>query len=559
MSKSSHVHTIRLPLRKICSALPAVALISGAIMVPASAAQGVAANVGAASKSSPTIVGPDIAMTMPGSAQIEADPFPMPPPKGRVPKTATPSLQPLASMLPAGTVPGSSSLVTLDSTGIPVRALDAYRKAASLVGSADPGCHLDWALLAAIGRVESNHARFGGNQLDASGTARPGIIGIALDGSDGTARILDTDHGLLDRDTVYDRAVGPMQFLPSTWRNAGVDANGDGVKDPQNMADAAAADAVFLCSGKGDLRRPDDLRSAILRYNASDSYAAMVTAIADAYRLGVTALPASDLTLAPSPAAVASSTPNPATKPVNPPPAKPASGQPSLTSPSATGHQPALTPLPSATITPTSQPASTQPSTTQPAPTSAQLPSSPTCVPTSTTTSSASPTSAQTCPPTPTPCVPTSTATSSASPTSAQTCPPTPCVPTSTATSSASPTSAQTCPPTPCVPPSTATSSASPTSAQTCPPTPCVPTSTATSSASPTSAQTCPPTPCVPTSTATSSASPTSAQTCPPPPCVPTSTATSSASPTSAQTCPPTPCVPTSTATSSASPTSAQT
>ena len=437
MPKSSHVHTIRLPLRKICSALPAVALISGAIMVPASAAQGVAANVGAASKSSPTIVVPDIAMTMPGSAQIEADPFPMPPPKGRVPKTATPSLQPLASMLPAGTVPGSSSLVTLDSTGIPVRALDAYRKAASLVGSADPGCHLDWALLAAIGRVESNHARFGGNQLDASGTARPGIIGIALDGSNGTARILDTDHGLLDGDTVYDRAVGPMQFLPSTWRNAGVDANGDGVKDPQNMADAAAAAAVYLCSGKGDLRRPDDLRSAILRYNASDSYAAMVTAIADAYRQGVTALPASDLTLAPSPAAVASSTSNPATKPVNPAPVKPASGQPSLTSPSATGHQPALTPLPSATITPTSQPASTQPSTTQPAPTSAQLPSSPTCVPTSTTTSSASPTSAQTCPPTP--CVPTSTATSSASPTSAL-------------TSSASPTSAQTCLPAPCLP-----------------------------------------------------------------------------------------------------------
>jgi len=449
MPKSSHVHTFRLPLRKICSALPAVALISGGIMLPASAAQGVAANVGAASKSSPAIVVPDIAMTMPGSAQIEADPFPMRPPKGRVPKTTTPSLQPLSSMLPAGTVPGRSSLVTLDSTGIPVRALDAYRKAASLVDSADPGCHIDWALLGAIGRVESNHGRFGGNQLDASGTARPGIIGIALDGSNGTARILDTDHGLLDGDTVYDRAVGPMQFLPSTWRTAGVDANGDGVKDPQNMADSAAAAAVYLCSGKGDLRRPDDLHSAILRYNASDSYAAMVTAIADAYRQGVTALPASNLTLAPS-AAAASGTSNPATKPVNPAPVKPASSQPSLTSPSATGQQPALTPSPSLTIPPTSQPTSTQPSTTQPAPISAQLPTSPTCVPTSTATSSASPTSAQTC--LPAPCLPASTATSSASPTSAQTCPPAPCVPTSTATSSASPTSAQTCLPAPCLP-----------------------------------------------------------------------------------------------------------
>jgi hypothetical protein len=202
MPQSSHVHTIRLPLRKICSALPAVALISGGIMLPASAAQAVAAHLGAASKSSPAIVVPDLAMTMPGSAQIEADPFPLPPPKGRASTAGAPTLAPLESMLPAGTVPGSSSPVTLDSTGIPVRALEAYRKAASLVGAADPGCHIDWALLGAIGRVESNHARFGGNQLDASGTARPGIIGVALDGSNGTARILDTDKGLLDRDTV---------------------------------------------------------------------------------------------------------------------------------------------------------------------------------------------------------------------------------------------------------------------------------------------------------------------------------------------------------------------
>ena len=446
MPQSSHVHTIRLPLRKICSALPAVALISGGIMLPASAAQAVAAHLGAVS---PAIVVPDIAMTMPGSAQIETDPFPMPPPKGRAPTPGEPALQPLESMLPAGTVPGSSSPVTLDSTGIPVRALEAYRKAASLVGAADPGCHIDWALLGAIGRVESNHARFGGNQLDPSGVARPGIIGIALDGSNGTARILDTDRGLLDRDTVYDRAVGPMQFIPGTWKVAGVDANGDGVKDPQNMADASAATAVYLCSGKGDLRRPDDLRSAILRYNASDSYAAMVTAIADAYRHGVRALPASDLTLAP--AAVTAS--GPGTKAVNPAPGTPAS---SLTSPGAAVPQPALTPQPGATIaatqpapTSTQLPATTQPAptstqppaTTQPAPTSTPLPSTPTCVPTPTVTGTVSP-----------------TASSSASPTPTQTCPPTPCAPTPTVLSSASPTSTQPCLPSPCLPGAPATS-----------------------------------------------------------------------------------------------------
>jgi hypothetical protein len=413
MPKIGHVHTIRLPLRKICSALPAVVLISGGIMLPASASPGGAANLGAASESSRAIVVPNIAMTMPGSAQTEADPFPMPPPKGRLAAPAAPALQPLVSMLPAGTVPGSSSPVTLDSAGIPVRALEAYRVAATLVGSADPGCHIDWALLGAIGRVESDHARFGGNQLDSSGVARPGIIGIALDGSHGTARILDTDHGRLDRDTVYDRAVGPMQFIPGTWKVAGVDANGDGVKDPQNMADAAAATAVYLCSGGGDLSRPDDLRSAILRYNASDSYAGLVTAIANAYRLGVTALPASALTLAPStaPAPAAS---RPASRPVHPAPRRPVS------------RQRALTPPPSATAAPTSAPAAPQPattltppsatqlpSTTPPAPTSTPLPSTPTCAPTPTLTSSASPTP---------------TLTSSASPTTAEPCAPEPCL-----------------------------------------------------------------------------------------------------------------------------------
>ena len=164
-----------------------------------------------------------------------------------------------------------------------------------MVQAADPACNIDWALLAAIGRVESNHARFGGNQLDSAGVAQPGIIGIRLDGTNGTALIRDTDGGRWDGDTVYDRAVGPMQFIPSTWRAVGVDGNGDGVKNPQDMADAATSAAVYLCSGPGDLTRPGDLHSAIMRYNPSESYVTTVTSTADTYRHGVTALPASYL------------------------------------------------------------------------------------------------------------------------------------------------------------------------------------------------------------------------------------------------------------------------
>ena len=267
------VRTITLPWRKACALLPAVALIGGGIAMAAPARDVKSIPV---AKTSPAVVVPGVALTMPAV------------PAGA--GTRAPGL-----VLPRGAVPGGSALVLLDSMGIPIRALDAYRQGASMVEAADPACHIDWALLAAIGRVESNHARFDGNQLDSAGVAQPGIIGIRLDGTNGTARITDTDGGRLDRDTSYDRAVGPMQILPSTWRVVGSDGNGDNVKNPQNMADAATAAAVYLCSGTGDLSSPRDLHAAIIRYNPSEAYARTVTAIADAYRHGVSALPASDL------------------------------------------------------------------------------------------------------------------------------------------------------------------------------------------------------------------------------------------------------------------------
>src|SRR5450631_1081218 len=334
MSNGSRVHTIRLPLRKICSALPAVALISGAIMLPASGAA-IASHVGLASKSSPVIVVPDAALTQPDSSQNLAD-------SSRQHVRQTPEPNPLASMVLAGTVPGSSLLVTLDTTGIPVRALEAYRKAAVLISSADPGCHIDWALLAAIGRVESDHGRFGGSQLDSAGVDQPAVYGVPLNGLNGTALITDTGGNALDGSGGFARAEGPMQFIPSTWRVVSVDANGDGVKNPQDMADAAATTAVYLCSGHSDLSSPTDLRSAILRYNASDSYASMVTSIADAYRHGVKALPPSDLTPS-TPSVGVSATSTPATKHANPVTGTPASHQSGVPAATASGPTPKTT------------------------------------------------------------------------------------------------------------------------------------------------------------------------------------------------------------------------
>ncbi|MGH9250938.1 MAG: lytic transglycosylase domain-containing protein [Acidimicrobiales bacterium] len=133
---------------------------------------------------------------------------------------------------------GVRVIEALGESGIPVVAQRAYQKAASAPAT-DESCGLRWTLLAAIGRVESNHGRFGGAQLREDGYGTKPIRGIPLDGRPNVALIRDTDGGALDGDTTYDRAVGPMQFIPSTWRSVGVDANADGRRDPNNIYDAA--------------------------------------------------------------------------------------------------------------------------------------------------------------------------------------------------------------------------------------------------------------------------------------------------------------------------------
>ncbi|MGH3458859.1 MAG: lytic transglycosylase domain-containing protein, partial [Aeromicrobium sp.] len=69
---------------------------------------------------------------------------------------------------------------TLSTNGIPSAALYSYRRAETLLGKADASCKLPWNLVAAIGRVESNHGRSGGNTLSAEGLATPGIFGVPL-------------------------------------------------------------------------------------------------------------------------------------------------------------------------------------------------------------------------------------------------------------------------------------------------------------------------------------------------------------------------------------------
>lgn len=166
-------------------------------------------------------------------------------------------------------------------SGIPVRALAAYAGAALAKHAERPDCALGWNTLAAIGWVESRHGSHGGASIADDGTVSPPIIGVALDGG-GTALIADTDGGALDGDPEFDRAVGPMQFIPGSWANWVIDASGDGVADPHNIDDAALAAANYLCRAVPTLGDEQSWRAGIAAYNAEGIYLdAVATAAAE--------------------------------------------------------------------------------------------------------------------------------------------------------------------------------------------------------------------------------------------------------------------------------------
>ena len=167
-------------------------------------------------------------------------------------------------------------------TGIPARALRAYVAAAGAANHSAPGCGIGWNTVAAIGFVESAHGTYGGGSLNPAGQASGPIVGPSLDGN-GFAAIADTDAGVLDGDARWDRAVGPMQFIPSTWELAGRDGNGDGKADPFNIDDAALSAAGYLCAHGRDLTTANGWTEAIYAYNQSDSYVDQVRDQATAY------------------------------------------------------------------------------------------------------------------------------------------------------------------------------------------------------------------------------------------------------------------------------------
>ncbi|MDT4931497.1 MAG: hypothetical protein QOF92_4364 [Pseudonocardiales bacterium] len=217
----------------------------------------------------------------------------------RVGTTPSATAGPEQAATGSDTAPSSS----LAASGIPTTALTAYKNAAAREANRLPGCGINWTLLAGIGRVESNHGRFAGAVLHSDGYSVPRIVGIPLNGN-GTAVITDTDGGRLDGDKVYDRAVGPMQFIPSTWAGWAVDANHDGSADPNNIFDAAAAAADYLCAAGRNLHTYSGEVQAVRSYNNSDSYITMVLQLERVYASGVVGVTVPVLPTDPNPVTV---------------------------------------------------------------------------------------------------------------------------------------------------------------------------------------------------------------------------------------------------------------
>ncbi|MEV7262185.1 murein transglycosylase [Micromonospora aurantiaca] len=258
-------------------ALVAAAATAGAVVVPA--AVGRPEPVAEATPS----------QSVPQTAAAPATP-PLPELTG-LPGTAAPTGTPLPGATTAPALPAGRPADALTGwaqrvgavTGVPVVALQAYAYAELVLAQTNRGCQLSWTTLAAIGYVESRHGAANGATLQADGRALPEIKGEPLDGQGGRSRILDTDQGLLDGDRVHDRALGPMQFIPTTWQEIGADADGDGVKNPHDIDDAALAAGLYLCKGGRNMTIPGDWWGAILSYNDVRRYAQAVFDKADEY------------------------------------------------------------------------------------------------------------------------------------------------------------------------------------------------------------------------------------------------------------------------------------
>ena len=165
-------------------------------------------------------------------------------------------------------------------SGIPAPAVRAYANAQL----AEPrGCKVGWTTLAGIGWVESQHGTIGGRTLGDDGHSSTPVLGPALDGKGFAAIRATPESTAWHGDPTWDHAVGPLQFIPSTWETWGSDGDGDGVADPNDLDDAAFTAARYLCADGHDLTTGAGWADAVFGYNHDQSYVDSVYAAASAY------------------------------------------------------------------------------------------------------------------------------------------------------------------------------------------------------------------------------------------------------------------------------------
>ena len=150
------------------------------------------------------------------------------------PAAPRPLANPTTTIAPFGPAPIGVPNFVIDSFEIPPFLLPIYQACGTEYG-------IPWEVLASINKIETGF----GTNLNVSSAG----------------------------------AVGWMQFLPSSWETYGLDANGDGRKDPYNPVDAICAAAHYLKIAGGT----KDLYNAILAYNHADWYVQEVLLYARAY------------------------------------------------------------------------------------------------------------------------------------------------------------------------------------------------------------------------------------------------------------------------------------
>jgi membrane-bound lytic murein transglycosylase B len=147
-----------------------------------------------------------------------------------------------------------------------------------------PSCRAGWNTLAGTGRIESGHGTHAGNHLRDDGRPAVPILGPALDGRPGFAATRATPRSTaLHGNPTWDHAMGPMEFVPSTWERWASDGDGDRRRDVQDIDDAVYAAGRYLCASEADLTPGEGWQRAILSYNHSDEYAADVLDAANRY------------------------------------------------------------------------------------------------------------------------------------------------------------------------------------------------------------------------------------------------------------------------------------